>query len=404
MREVRLVLRCSIGKFLRIGLFGLLVITSQIGQSQTLKPLYAFTDGADGYSPFDTLILQNGSLYGVDHNAAGGLVFQLTETGIETTLYSFTGEADGDGPLGPLVQDANGNLYGTTWQGGAYGYGTVFKIDPADNETVLYSFHDELDGGNPYGGLAMDRKGNLYGTTWHGGESNYGTVFEVTPAGTETVLYAFTGGADGGLPTGALLRDAKGNLYGTTASGGSSYWGTVFELVRSKKTYSEQVLYNFTGGSDGGYPNGELIADKKGNLYGTTPAYAQIHSNGTVFKLTPTGTLQVLHTFGGLHDGQNPSAGLVRDKHGNLYGTTSYGGTGTCVNHSNQGCGTVFSVSPTGKENVLYNFSGKTDGAFPFGGLVADATGNLYGTTIEGGLSCAPWGSSGCGVVFELTP
>ena len=175
----------------------------------------------------------------------------------------------------------------------------------------------------------------------------------------------------------------------------------MFELVRSKKTYSEKLLYSFTGDADGKSPNGSLISDEQGNLYGTTPAYPQSTSYGTVFELTQSG-LVILHAFTGAPDGQNPSAGLVRDKAGNLYGTTSSGGSGACVSQGIHGCGIVFQLTPAGNEIVLYSFSGEKDGAFPYGGLVGSPKA-LYGTTLEAG-DLSDCDGSGCGTVFKLVP
>ena len=190
-------------------------------------------------------------------------------------------------------------------------------------ETVLYSFTNGLDGGYPFGGLVRDSSGNLYGTTYSGGASSVGTVFKVTKTGTETVLHSFAGGADGEYPYASLVRDSSGNLYGTTSEGGASNVGTAFKVT---PTGHETVLYSFAGGTDGANPFAGLVRDRKGNLYGTTEA-GDSSGVGTVFKLTATGQETVLHTFtGGTTDGANPFGGLVRDAAGNLYGTTFVGG------------------------------------------------------------------------------
>jgi uncharacterized repeat protein (TIGR03803 family) len=313
-----------------------------------------------------------------------------------TVLHTFTGSPDGLSPLAGLVRDWNGNLYGTTVFGGAYGWGTVFKVGPTGKETVLYSFTNSPDGSQPHAGLVMDEAGNLYGTTISGGSSDAGTVFEVDTSGNETVLHSFTNSPDGAAPVAGLVRDWKGNLYGTTPYGGDLACdppygcGTVFKLGPTGK---ETVLYSFTNSPDGAVPEAGLVMDEAGNLYGTTVSGGS-SCCGTVFKVAPTGKETVLHSFS-FSDGSAPSAGLVRDWKGNLYGTTVEGGS--------SGVGTVFIMDPTGKETVLYSFAGGTAGAYPYGALVRDWNGNLYGTTFYGGdLACsAPYG---CGTVFKLGP
>lgn len=252
-----------------------------------------------------------------------------------------------------------------------------------------------------------DAQGNLYGTTTLGGpypcaSEGCGTVFEVTPAGVETTLYAFTGNADDGNPWAGLVQDAHGNLYGTTAFDEVEFFGpgTIFELT-SVGTYKK--LYSFRGGKDGCLPTANLELDAKGDLYGTTlyggnGSCSQERNGGfgVVFEMTSSGKERVLYRFTGGTDGGNPAAGLVRDARGNLYGTTEFGGA--------YGWGTVFEVTPTGTEKALYSFTGGADGAIPYAGLVRDGKGNLYGTTYFGGNSSTwCWGGS-CGVIFEITP
>lgn len=271
--------------------------------------------------------------------------------GNETVLYSFTGTGDGALPYSGVIRDSKGNLYGTTFQGGAYNYGTVFKVDFTGTETVLYSFTaSKGDGANPYAGLLRDSKGNLYGTTYEGGllsciggyTTGCGVVFELSATGKETLLHTFTGtGGDGTNPSGGLVRDRNGNLYGTTRFapvGG----GTVFQL---NPNGGETVLFLFPEGTDGVEPFDEnLVMDTRGNLYGTTlmggnPACNAGYGCGAVFALDMTGNETVLHSFTGAPlDGSTPRVGLVRDKKGNLYGTTAYGGT--------YGYGTVFKLTP----------------------------------------------------------
>ena len=338
-----------------------------------------------------------------------------------TSLHSFPA-APGDGalPQGGLIADATGNLYGTTLGGGiGNGYGTVFKLTPAGTESVLHAFTGG-DGAFPGNTLLADAAGNLYGTTAGGGLNNYGTVFKLTlnSDGTysHSVLYNFAGyPSDGQAPAG-LIADAAGNLYGTTVAGGENACvdygcGTVFKLTaNSDTTYSETVLHNFTGGSDGQYPFGRLIADAAGNLYGTTFYGGGSSCDlgcGTVFELKPNldGTYSetLLYSFTGDRDGVAPTAGLLADAAGNLYGTTSEGGGSRyCLT----GCGTVFTLTlnldGTYSERVLHRFDG-SDGQTPYAGLIADAAGNLYGTTYSGGVILPACGGS-CGTVFILMP
>jgi uncharacterized repeat protein (TIGR03803 family) len=306
----------------------------------------------------------------------------------ESVLYTFSGITDGAHPVAGLVRDKEGNLFGTTYQGGntgcgGLGCGTVFEVTPSGAETELHTFTGVPDGATPTAALILDKGGNLYGTTGYGGTSGDGTVFEITAAGEYKVLHSFMG-TDGAVPSAGLVRDGVGNLYGTTQYGGASY-GTVFQITQ---TGAETVLYSFTGGADGGAPLGGLVL-WKGNLYGTT-ADGGSFSLGTVFELTKKGKETVLHSFSGGSDGVSPFAGLILDKEGNLYGTTLGGGGSGC---SGLGCGTVFEVTPSGAETVLYSF---TDGG-SVAGLVQDAQGNFYGTTQRGG-------SSFNGTVFKLSP
>jgi uncharacterized repeat protein (TIGR03803 family) len=365
-------------------------IATPAAQAQTYTLLHRFrVSPTDGANPHAGLIGDPaGNLYGTtDYGGAFGfgVVFKLDKTG-ETVLYSFTGGADGGNPLAGLIRDAAGNLYGTTSYGGASGWGVVFKLDTTGAETVLDTFTPRADGVYPDAGLIGDSAGNLYGTTYDGGASNGGVVFKLDTTRAETVLYSFTGGADGGHPEAGLIRDPAGNLYGATRWGGAFGCGVVFKLDTAG---TETVLYSFTGRADGAYPVAGLIQDSAGNLYGTT--YEGGASGlGVVFKLDTTGTETVLHTFTGGTDGANPWAGLVRDLAGNLYGTTYDGGA------SNGGV--VFKLDTTGTETVLHTFTGgAADGQYPYAGLIRDPAGNLYGTTYRGGFA-------GQGVVFKIQP
>jgi uncharacterized repeat protein (TIGR03803 family) len=269
-------------------------------------------------------------------------------------------------------------------------------------ERVLYSFNSSPDGQLPLAGLVRDAQGNLYGTTVGGGVG-CGTVFKVDATGNETVLYTFPGtGVDGSQPQAGLVLDAQGNLYGTTLSGGAYYmYGTVFKVDAAG---NETVLHSFgrPGSDDGANPMAGLVRDAQGNLYGTTVNGG--HCCGTVFKVDSTGRETVLYNFTGGGDGQEPEAGLVLDAQGNLYGTTYYGGDRTC--NASRGCGTVFKLDATGNETVLHSFGsgGGGDGSLPNAGLVRDAQGNLYGTTYYGGVNrCyAPNEPYGCGTVFRV--
>ena len=358
--------------------------------------LYDFTGAGDGAYPEAGLIQDaQGNFYGTTHNGGTanlGSVFKLAAGGVESVLHSFTGGSDGEYPFGGLLLDAHGNLYGTTPNGGGtgcggVGCGIVYEITAAGTEVVLYRFLGLPDGAYPFDTLVMDSQGNLYGTASGGGQKNWGSVFEITQSGTEKTLYSFTGGADGGLPIGGVIFGTDGNLYGTTQSGGvagcsfGQGCGVVFEVAPAG---GESLLYTFSGGTDGGSPYGGLVRDGDGNFYGTTLLGGSANL-GTVFQLTTGGKETVLHSFGGL-DGATPEAGLILDAKGNLFGTTFAGGT-----HKK---GTLFEVAANGTESVLYNFGGK-HGYNPQCALVQDAAGNFYGTTVVGG-------THKFGTVFEL--
>jgi uncharacterized repeat protein (TIGR03803 family) len=382
-------------------------LAAQSAEAQTYRVLYSFQSGSDGTEPWGGVIRNvNGALYGTTFTGGSsdyGTVFKLSNTGKETILHSFTGAPDGRGPYSGVVADANGNLYGTTFFGGKLscgrymeGCGTVFKLSKSGKETVLYTFTGGSDGANSSAGLIMDARGNLYGTTFYGGDlscgqngQGCGTVFKLSRSGKETVLHSFTG-KDGANPYAGLIMDAQGNLYGTTIFGDNLACGLglgcggVFKL---SKTGSETVLYSFTGHADGGVPYAGVIVDAKLNLYGTT-TIGGASCCGTVFKLTPTGKETVLYSFTGGSDGLAPYAGVIQDSRGNLYGTTYQGGSG--------GYGTVFKLSKTGKETVLHAFSG-ADGADLYAGVIMDAKGDLYGSAILGG-------ASNNGVAFKLRP
>jgi uncharacterized repeat protein (TIGR03803 family) len=305
----------------------------KITPSGTESVFYSFAS-----IPYSGLVQSSdGNIYGTTASggtSARGTVFEITPSGTETVLYSFpAGSSD---PYTGLIQGSDGNFYGTTGAGGASDDGTVFKITPSGTETVLHAFAKSgTDGQTPYAGLIQGSDGNFYGTTYFGGANGFGTVFKVTPSGTETVVYSFAGGSDGEHPYGGVTQGSDGNFYGTTYQGGRSGYGTVFKLTPSG---TETVLYTFAGGSsDGAYPEAGLIQGSDGNFYGTT-YQGGASGLGIVFQLTPSGTETILHSFaGGSSDGANPGANLVQGSDGNLYGSTAAGGPG--------GHGTFFKVT-----------------------------------------------------------
>jgi uncharacterized repeat protein (TIGR03803 family) len=385
------------------------VLASAAMQAQTLTVLHRFDRHGDGRFPYDSLLRTSaGQLFGTTGGGGSfgyGTVFEVTPQGQERILHSFWG-GDGRGPTGSLARDSAGNLYGTTGRAGRHGGGNVFKLSVAGKFTVLYAFSGGTDGGGPQFGLLRDHVGNLYGTTSYGGDLTCqfglgcGVVFRIAPNGKETVLYAFTGGQDGVMPSGDLIRDQAGNLYGVTEFGGTSSDGIVFKVTPSGK---ETVLYTFSGGATGYSPMGRLATDDKGNVYGTTYGGGDPSCLcGVVFKIDPGGNETILHNFTGNPDGANPFSGLTRDQAGNLYGGTSLGGGG-CPGIG-IGCGSIFSVSGDGSEKVLYGFKGGTDGGTPLAAPILDNSGDLYGTAWQGGdSSCLPV-RNGCGVAFKLTP
>jgi uncharacterized repeat protein (TIGR03803 family) len=391
----------------------LTTLAARPAQAQTETVLYSFCSAlscADGIYPKSSLTSYGGNYYGTTYTGGvngEGTVFELSPNGSggwnETVLYNFSEGTDGANPLASVIFDSVGNLYGTMPHGGAYGYGVVFELSPVGaswTETVLYNFcsqADCADGEYPVNTLIMDPAGNLYGVTNQGGSTGAGTVFELSPAGgnwTEQVLYSPGSTTGYGINAG-LTMDAAGNIFGAT-------WSTVFELSpNGKGAWNPTVIHIFDGGAkDGMGAAGTPVLDKDGNLYGTT-IYGATKNLGTVYKLSPvtkgkkkgTWTVKILHSFkGGLKDGYYPVAGIVFDAAGDIYGTTEYGGK-----YSD---GAVFELVANGKgsykEKVLWSFNG-TDGGYPYDSPILDSSGNLYGTTYDGG-------SHGAGVVYEVTP
>jgi len=375
----------------------------------TESVLYSFGNpSSDGQTPQAGLIegsegiLYGTTWYGGTNNE--GTVFKVTPSGIETVLYSFgTSGSDGTGPWAGLIHARDGNFYGTTNAGGANGNGTVFKITPAGVESVLYSFEANTiyDGNNFNAALVEGNDGNFYGTRNDGGGYyDGGIVFKITPDGVETALHAFVGAPDGAYPQAALIQANDGNFYGTTPFGGIpyDYAGVVFNITPAGV---ETVLYSFygcpdfqdcgvMGSEDGAFPKAALLQGRNGNFYGTTSS-GGANFEGAVFQVSPAGVETVLYSFGtnGSTDGADPVAALIEGSDGNFYGTTSAGG----VNNS----GTVFKITPAGVETVLYSFGtgGSTDGAKPCAAMIQASDGNFFGTTTTGG-------AYGAGTIFKL--
>jgi len=375
--------------FLLVVVLGL--VATQFSQAQTFSVLYNFGGAADGGDPYAGLIRDaSGNLYGTvgyGGTAYAGGVYKVDALGNETMLYSFTGGADGAFPISTLARDSAGNLYGTTTQGGSGNVGVVFKVDPSGNETVLHNFTGGSDGVDPVGGLLLDAAGNLYGTTAQGGTYNCGILFKLTPAGTETIVHTFTGTpTDGKYPAyTSVVTDGLGGLYGVTEEGGRFGQGIVYQISKGGKF---SILHSFAGGTvDGCNVLGIPFRDKNGNIYGVTSSCGASNL-GTVWKLTAGGTETVLHSFGGgTADGEYPLAGVVADARGNLYGSTETGGSANL--------GTVYRVSQAGQFTLLHSFTGSADGEFPYGGFVLQ-NGALYGTAQNGG-------NIGYGTVWKLT-
>jgi uncharacterized repeat protein (TIGR03803 family) len=382
------------------------------------KLLYSFNGSPDGFQPVAGLTNVKGVFYGTTDSGGtnnAGTVFKITSSGTESVLYSFKGGNDGKYPYSNLIA-INGILYGTTSAGGNpqcsyYGCGTVFAVSTSGKERLVYRFKGGKDGEQPYAGLLW-LNGYLYGTTIHGGRGCYsagcGTVFEVSTSGKERVVYKFKGGsADGEMPEANLVA-VNGTLYGTTYAGGSASCGKglgcgiVFSVSTSG---NEGVVHDFTGGAgDGANPQGGLVA-KNGTLYGATVLggpgpcnYGQGYTGcGTVYAVKSKGSEHVLYAFKGGADGIEPRDALVT-VNGVFYGTTFSGGS--C---SEGHCGTIFKVSTSGQETVLYRFKGAPDGLLPSAPLIL-AGGQLYGTTGDGGSNCSNFAPPGCGTVFRISP
>jgi uncharacterized repeat protein (TIGR03803 family) len=386
--------------------FVLSAATAIAAHAQTVTTLAVF-DGTNGAEPEFMSLIQgaDGNLYGTTSNggpfggAGCGTAFRMTSSGALTTFYNFECQTDGGYPHAGFVLGTDGKLYGTTSQWGTGGAGTVFKVTAAGTLTTLFSFSDS-QGFLATGALIQATDGNFYGATEGGGFA--GALFKVTPAGAYRPLYLFCkqfGCLDGGNPYGPLVQGSDGNFYGTTLDGGANHlsgergYGTVFKIT---STGTLTTLHSFDV-TDGQSPQGGLALGADGNFYGTTVG-GGANGLGTVFKITPAGTLSTLHSFDGT-DGSGPNAPLIQATDGNFYGTTAFGGDPSC---SPNGCGTIFKISPSGVFTTLYNFT-SAGGFDPTGGLFQATNGTLYGATIVGGGSPGCFlGTLGCGTIYSL--
>lgn len=420
-KQHRISLRAAtVGLALAI-VFVITVVARQAAQAQTLNVIHTFTGAGDGANPEGGVILDRaGDLYGTAFGGGVGygIVYEITQSGsgwIVTPIYTFKGGNDGASPVARVILAPDGTLYGTTESGGGgscnenTGCGTVFKLSPPTTgcasaicpwtETVLYRFSGGSDGALPRAEVVLDQSGNIYGTTFSGGSSNCGTVFKLTPSGsgwTESVLYSYPcyPGLQNDYSSPAVIFDRNGNLYGVTDAGGTYNQGTVFELVPSGSGWTANVLHAFSGEEDGVTPEAALMSDGSGNLYGSTTGSGP-NGGGTVFELTPSGsnwTFAVLYSLPGTADLLGIWNKLVMDQAGNLYSTT--------IGRGAYGGGSVFELTHPGgvwTYTSLHDFTGGSDGWNPYANLVLDTTGNLYGTTFQGG-------TYGYGVAFEITP
>jgi uncharacterized repeat protein (TIGR03803 family) len=364
----------------------------QSAQAQTFSVLHSFSypTSFDGEYPDGNLFQDSsGDIYGStywggDYNFGSGFgtLFTVNASTGYLQIYEFSGTSggnfvDGANPFSGLVAGKSNIFYGTTYDGGASGNGIVFSLTLHNAfDSVLHNFSGGKDGAYPSGGLIVDANGTLYGTTAEGGRFGLGTIFKLTASGKKSVLHSFAGGAsDGQYPLyTSLVMDSAGNLYGLTQEGGTAGVGTLYE-VSQDGTF--KLLHSFAGGTqDGCHPLGTPLVDKNGNIYGTTFGCGA-SSLGTVWRVQKDGTETLLHNFaGGKKDGAEPFSGVIADAAGNLYGNTELGGA------KNEG--TVYAINAKGKFSLLHSFTG-SDGAFPVGGMVRDANGNLYGTAFYGG-------------------
>jgi len=397
--------------------------------AQTYNVIHTFSGNGDGYQPYAGLTQDSsGRLYGTTSEYVSGTVFQMKRVNgswILSTLYNFSTMNGNDGliPYSEVVFGAHGTLYGTTLEGGTsanceFGCGAVYNLKPPStvcktvicfwNSIPIHSFTDGPDGGNPNSTPVFDSQNNLYGTAALGGTAGIGVAYEMTESSggtwTQTVIHNFTG-ADGAYPYATLVFDLAGNLYGTTGYGGQFNQGTIFRLSPSGSGWNLTTLYSFHGSTDGAQPNGGVILDSAGNLYGAT-AEGGSDGGGTVYELSPSRgswNFSLLYSLAGRSDGTyypGPVNALAMDGRGNLYGTALLDGA---FNH-----GSAFELTPSNGSwtyTSLHDFTGGTDGSDPIGSVLLDGTGNIYGTAAFGGAennNC--FGGPGCGVVWEITP
>jgi uncharacterized repeat protein (TIGR03803 family) len=418
------------------------LLTAIPAQAQNYSVIHAFTGAGDGDGPKATLTLNGGILYGTTtygggvngrncdpHHVGCGTVFQMKQHNnawIFTPLYQFTGFGDGQRPVAPVVFGPGGLLYGSAIWGGNVGTqdcnfggcGVVFTMHPTATachaalcnwiQNPIYQFASLPDGFEPTGNMAFDPVGNLYGITTYGGnlnceseETGCGTVFELVRSGSgwsKSTLYLFHG-VDGEFPTGGIVRDSAGVLYGTTADGGANDFGTVFALTPSGSGYTRTTIHDFQNTDDGEDPQGGLVMDAAGNLYGTTQAGGNGHG-GTVFELSPSGgswTFTVLASLLNPNLGGGPLGALAFDAAGNLYGTSAFNGA--------NGCGYVFKLTHSGGQwtfSDLHDFTCDAAGGKPEAGPTLDANGNIFGVA-DYGPPCTI-SQQGCGIIWEITP
>jgi uncharacterized repeat protein (TIGR03803 family) len=394
--------------------FALTVALMQSAQAQTYTVLHNFTGGSDGQSPAAGLTMDRaGNLYGTTYYGGGasgnGVAFKLARKGsgfVFSPLHNFGDGTDGANPVSKVTIGPDGGLYGTTVQGGANGVGVVFDVRTPPtachtaicywNESLPYQFTGFQQGGYPDSAPIFDENGNMFGAL--PGDICCGVVYQLTPSHggwTQSVLYAFTGGSDGSVPHGGVIRDQAGNLYGVTYAGGAHNGGVVYQLVPSGSGWTENVLHSLDPATDGINPFGGLVFDQAGNLYGTTTDGGSLNG-GAVFMLSHSGnswTSTVIHSFQRTARGPLPGASLAFDAAGSLYGTTIFGGSSDV--------GTIFKLTPGSggwTYTLLKDFAYDChDGCLPYSDVIFDTSGNRYGTTAKGG-------TYGQGVTWEITP
>jgi uncharacterized repeat protein (TIGR03803 family) len=395
------------GRIAALVLGSLIAASSPTAVAQTESVLLSF-GGTSGSSPYFGNLIQasDGSFYGTTQLGGGGgcvggtcgTVYKVSPTGNFTLLHAFSNAlSDGANPYSGVIQGTDGDFYGMTCYGGANNTGVIYKVTASGVFTLLHSFASATDGGKPSSNLVQGTDGNFYGTAQLGGANNDGTIFEMTPGGVFTVLHSFAG-TDGAAPSAALVQATDGNFYGTTVEYGTgcapapSGCGTIFKIT-SGGTFT--LLHSLSGSTDGKFPNTALIEGADGNFYGTSYT-GGVNNQGTLYRISPSGTYALLHSFSGTaSDGNGPLGGLVLGSDGNFYGTAS--ATGTKFN------GTVFSIGTSGAFTLLHSFTGApSDGNFPNAGVVQGADGNFYGTTYEGGANGGA--ATGIGTVYKLIP